>query len=170
MRSLLHWKTKTEEDWSHALIHESGHAVMAAMQAIRCYGVFLQQAKIKACTLVDPLPASLDLSNEQRLYLAAGSAAEEIFFQIPNTAASQKDRELFGNPQGITFDQMVKSAKPILLAKKLPLEKLASQLYAMVEKANGDFSNFRVQTVDSDGIVEDYWVLLDKEDLKEQLR
>lgn len=166
----LNWGDKMNEDWSHAYIHESGHAVMAILQTIRCHGIFLLQGTIKACALVDPLPHPLALSNEHRLFLAAGSAAERITFRCACLEGSGDDRRLFGNPPGITFDEKVTEAEAILLNKKPIIERLASRLHEIVKKANGDFSGFRPQQAGMGGVIRDYWVLLCKEELREELK
>ncbi len=163
----LNWENRMRRDWSHAYIHESGHAVMAALQTIRCYGIFLLQGTIKACALIDPLPQPLALSNELRLFLAAGSAAERNTLGIADFEGSADDRRLFGNPQGITFDEKVKEAEAILFNKKPIIERLASRLHEIVKKAHGDFSGFRPQQAGMGGVIRDYWVLLCKEELKE---
>lgn len=160
-----------EEDWFRAFIHESGHAIMAVMQTIRCHGIFLQQPKIKACSLIDPLPPPSGLSNKHFLYLAAGSAAELVVLGDQDSEGSQEDRRLFGTPLSITFEEKIKEAEAILLNKKLLIKTLASKLDDMVKKADGDFRCFRVQKVDAGyGIHANYWVLLCEEELKEELK
>jgi hypothetical protein len=166
----LNWQDEMNGDWSHAYIHESGHAVMAALQTIRCYGIFLLQGTIKACALIDPLPQPLALSNELRLFLASGSAAERICFGNADLQGSGDDRRLFGNPKGVTFDDKVIEAEAILLNEKPTIERLASRLHEIVKKANGDFNGFRPQQAGMGGIIRDYWVLLCKEELQEELK
>ena len=159
-----------ESDWHRAFVHESGHAIMAAMQTIPSYGIFLQKPKGKACNPIDPLPPPSDLSDKLRLYLAAGNAAERIIFVEPDLAGSGQDRKLFGNPQGVTFDEKVKEAEAILLNKRPIIERLASRLHELVKKADYDFSRFRSRPVNSGGVIEDYWVLLCEKELKEELK
>jgi hypothetical protein len=170
LTDMLSWKTQVEEDWYHALIHESGHAVMAAMQAIHCYGVFLRQNKIRACTLIEPLPPSSRLSDKHYLFLAAGSAAERNTFGKSDSEGSQDDRRLFGNPQGTSFDKKVTEAEVILLTKKPLIENLASRVDEIIKRADGDFSSFRVQKVNTGDVIEDYWVLLCEKELIEELK
>jgi len=167
---MLSWKTQTEEDWCHALIHESGHAVMAALQTIPCYGIFLKQTKMKACALIEPLPLSSELSDKHFLFLAAGSAAERNTFGKADLEGSRDDRWLFGKRQGTTFDEKVTEAEAILMNKKPLIERLASRLDEIVKKADGDFSSFRVQRVNAGGVIENYWVLLCEKELKEELK
>jgi hypothetical protein len=143
---------------------------MAAIQAIRCYGIFLKQTKIKACVLIEPLPAPSRLSSKHYLFLAAGSAAERNTYGEAHTKGSRDDRKLFGSPQGTTFDRKVKEAEAILQTKKTLIEKLASRVDEIVKRAGGDFSSFPVQRVDTCGVIEDYWVLLNEQELIEELQ
>jgi hypothetical protein len=167
---MLSWRTQAERDWCHALIHESGHALMAAIQTIRCYGIFLKQTKIKACALIEPLPAPSGLSNKHYLFLAAGSAAERNTYGEADFEGSRDDRKLFGSPQGTTFDGKVTEAEAILQTKKTLIENLASRADEIVKRAGGDFSSLRVQRVDTCGVIEDYWVLLSEQELIEELQ
>jgi len=168
--SVLSWRTPAEKDWCHALIHESGHAVMAALQGIRCYGIFLRQVGMRAAALVEPLPAPSDLTNRHHLFLAAGSAAERNSYGEADFEGSGQDRILFGNPQGTTFDEKVPEAQAILQSPKGAIEKLALRLNETVESVSGDYSSFRVQKVNSGSTVEDFWILLDEQQLSEELK
>lgn len=162
-------KKRMEADWFRAFVHESGHAAMALKQAIPCHGIFLQQPKIKACTLIEPLPPPSGLSNRHHLFLAAGSAAEQIVLGDHDFEASQEDRRLSGNPHSKAFEEKVKDAEAILLDNKLLITTLAQKLDIIVKQASGDFSSFRRQKVDAgDGITE-YWTLLCEEELKKEL-
>jgi|SRR5690348_10505485 len=150
--------------------HESGHALMAAVQSIRCYGIFLRKSPMIATALVPPLPPPSEQTDEHRLFLAAGSAAEQIILHEANSAASREDRRIFGNPQGTTFEAKVAEAEPILLKQKPRIETMASRLYDMYQKSGGDFSGFPSQLVDMGEGVKDHWVLLNEEELKEELK
>jgi hypothetical protein len=158
------------DDWFRAFVHEGGHVIMADIYTIRCHGIFLKRPKIKACNLVDPLPPALDLSNELRLYLAAGSAAEQITFGKAELAGSQEDQKSFGNPPNITFEEKVKEAETIILRKKVLIETLASRLEKLVKDANGNFSNFREQKAGMNGVIDVYWVLLNETELKDAIQ
>jgi len=164
------WQTPAEKDWCHALIHESGHALMAALQGIRCYGIFLKQIGMRAAALIEPLPASSGLSDGHYLFLAAGSAAERNTFGEADFDGSRDDRRLFGSPRGTTFDGRVTEAEAILQTKKALIENLASRVDAIVKRADGDFSSLRTQKVNLSGVIEDFWVLLDEQELMEELQ
>jgi hypothetical protein len=163
-------RRKMEGDWPRAFIHESGHAIMATMQKIRCHGIFLRQRRIKACNLIDPLPPPSGMSDKHYLYLAAGSAAEQIAIGDQDFLGSRKDREYFGNPPGTTFEEKVREAELILSKKKRLITTLASKLEEIVKKANGDFTYFPTQKVDAGDGIEVYWVLLSEDELKEILQ
>jgi hypothetical protein len=162
--------TKIVDDWLRAFTHESGHAAMAAVQLVRCYGIFLRKFPMIATALVPPLPPPSEQTNGHRLFLAAGSAAERIIFHTADSTASKEDRRIFGNPQGTTFDEKVAEAEPILLKRKPAIEGMAARLYGMYKKSGGDFSAFPSQLVDMGEGVQDYWVLLNEEELKEELK
>jgi len=158
------------DDWVQAFTHESGHAVMAAVQSVHCYGVFLRKSPLKATALIPRLPQPSEQTNGHRLFLAAGSAAETIILGKAYLPGSKEDRRVFGNPQGTTFDEKVTEAQPILLKQKPRIERLASRLYDMYKNSGGDFSGFRSQPVDlGEGVNIDHWVLLDEEELKAEL-
>ena len=63
----------------------------------------------------------------------------------------------------------VTEAEAILLNKKPIIERLASRLYEIVTKANGDFSGFRPHQAGMGGVIRDYWVLLRREELEKEL-
>jgi hypothetical protein len=167
----MRWKTQKEKDWLHALVHESGHAIIASLKEITCHGVFLKQFPLKASVLVNPLPQPSAMSNDLRLYLAAGSAAEKTVFGEADLEGSGADRLLFGEPQGTTFDEKVTEAEAILSDKKPQIERLAARLHEIVEGANGDFNGFPIQQVNQPGsaATEDFWVLLNKSELAEEI-
>ena len=158
-----------EDDWFRAFVHESGHAIMGAKQMIRCYGVFLIQQPLKACVLADPLPPPSELSNELRLYLAAGSEAELIIFKNADPAGSAQDRKFFGNPSITTFEEKRDEAEALLFDKKSLIEGLGSRLHEIYKQSGGDFSHLRVQRAGMGDNFTDYWVLLSEEELKSEL-
>ena len=143
---------------------------MAATQGIRCYGIFLKQIGMRAAALIEPLPVHSGLSDGHYLFLAAGSAAERNAFGEADFDGSRDDRRLFGSPQGTTFDGKVTEAEAILRTKEALIESLASRVDAVVKRADGDFSSFRVQKVNLSGVVEDVWVLLNEQELMEELQ
>jgi hypothetical protein len=158
------------EDWLRAFTHESGHAVMAAVQSVQCYGVFLRKSPLKATALVAPLPQPSEQTNGHRLFLAAGSAAETIILGNASLPGSKEDRKIFGNPQSTTFDEKVTEAEQILLHLKAQTERLASRLNDIYQKSGGDFSGFRSQLANLGEGVIDHRVLLNEDELKEELR
>lgn len=158
------------DDWLRAFTHESGHAVLAAVQLVQCYGVFLRKSPLKATALVPPVPQPSEQTNGHRLFLAAGSAAETIILGNVYLPGSKEDRKIFGNPQGTTFDEKFSEAEQILLKLKPQTERLASGLYDIYQKSGGDFSGFRSQLANLGEEVIDHWVLLNEDELKEELK
>ena len=144
---------------------------MGTLQGVLCHGVFIIKKTVKACILTPPMPKSSDLSDELRLYLAAGSAAERVVFGKEDVGASRNDREIFGTPQGAAFEAKITGAEKLLSKEKRTLERLALHLFDLVRSADGNFSSFRSQSAGPPaGPIEDYWVLLNEEELKAQLR
>jgi hypothetical protein len=45
-----------------------------------------------------------------------------------------------------------------------------ARLDAMVKRAAGDFSSFRVQKTNFGGVIEDFWLLLNEQELIEELQ
>jgi len=143
---------------------------MAALQGIRCHGIFLKQIGMRAAALIEPLPVHCGLSDGHYLFLAAGSAAERNTFGEADFDGSRDDRRLFGSPQGATFDGKITEAEAILQTKKALIKNLASRVDATVKRANGDFGSLRVQKVNLSGVIEDFWVLLNEQELMEELQ
>jgi hypothetical protein len=161
----------TDDAWFRAFVHECGHATIATMHAIRCHGIFLlQKPKIKACTLVDPLPPPSELFPEQRLYLAAGSAAERLVLGEADPQGAGEDKRLFGQPVGETFEGKVEEARTLLTAKKALIESLAMKLYKMYQNAGGDFKILREQQAGVGLNITLYWVLLAEKELRDELK
>ena len=158
------------DDWLRAFTHESGHAVMAAVQSVHCHGIFLRKSPMIATALVPPLPPPSEQTNGHRLFLAAGSAAEQVIFHKADSSASREDRRIFGNPQGTNFDEKVAEAEPILSEKKPRIERMAARLYGMYQKSGGDFSAFPSRLVDMGEGVINHWVLLNEDELKQELK
>ncbi len=171
IHTMPHGETQSEKDWWQAFIHESGHAIMGTLQHVRCFGVFIQKEKVKVCVLTASLPKPSTLTDQMRLYLAAGSAAERVILGNENIEASRGDREIFGNPVDTTFEEKVAEGEILLLKEKPTLERLAWHLFDLVKRADGNFHGFRSQqSGPKGGPYEDYWVLLNDEELKAELK
>jgi len=97
------------KDFLRMSVHESGHALMAHLQQVACGGIWFEENSERFASMTD-LPVSTELSREHYLVLAAGSAAEKLFFDgyCPTGAAS--DAEYFKGVKAPNFDQTVNEA------------------------------------------------------------
>jgi hypothetical protein len=49
---------KMEEEWERPLVHESGHALIAVLEGIPCYGICFEKGEgiARLCALIAPPP------------------------------------------------------------------------------------------------------------------
>jgi len=158
-----------EKEWGRAFVHESGHAVMATLQEIPCHGVYYQRSEKggKFCTLIPPKPAP-ERTQKDYLFLAAGSAAENLIYKDHDEEAAGADRKDFDLPDSPVFDEVVEHASRILRAKRRHLKRLISMLKARVRQVDYDLD--RLPEVGMDGSDQRYLRLLAKEELEEAVR
>lgn len=154
-----------EEEWGRALVHESGHALMATLQGISCRGVFYQRSERggKFCTLIPP-KRSTERIRQDYLFLAAGSAAENLIYKSHDEEAAGADKKDFDLPDSPVFDEAVEDASSILLVRRRHLKRLISMLKANVRQV--DYNLDRLPEVGMDGSDQRYLRLLGKEELE----
>jgi hypothetical protein len=165
---MLNWEVEMEEKWGRAFVHESGHALMAVLQGIACFGVFYDLSTKKFCALISPLPVPSDFSKNHYLFLSAGSAAEKIIYGNPDDEAAKSDRLDFANPGAPQFDETVSEAHAILVEKKRQLKRLVSQLKARMRLA--DFDVGQLPEVGMDGSDKKFATLLTQQILEDSVR
>jgi hypothetical protein len=168
MKSEPNWEVKMEHEWGRAFVHESGHALMAVLQGIPCYGIYYEENSGKFCALIEPLPPPADLSKKHYLFLAASGAAEQITYGNQDDDGGKSDRGDFENPGAPSFQETVNEAQVILRGKVRQLKRLVSKLKAKVRQADYDVG--RLPEVGMDGSDKKYAVLLSKEELEDALR
>jgi hypothetical protein len=132
------WEIASSSNWKRIFLHESGHALMAVLQAIPCYGIFYRGDKDTACALTPPLPAHSLYSKGHYLFLAAGSGAEATKYTGMSFFGSRADRKLFGGTPA-QFSQSVEEAYNIFLGKLDLLTAVASKVQANFDQAGSDF-------------------------------
>ena len=166
---MVDWEQRMEEEWGHALVHESGHALMATLQEILCHGVYYQRSEKggKFCTLIPPNPAD-ERTKKDYLFLAAGSAAENLIYKDHDEAAAGADRKDFDLPDSPVFDEAVEDASRILCSKRRYLKRLISMLKAKARQVDFDLS--RLPEIGMDGSEQRYSVLLSKKELEAAVR
>jgi hypothetical protein len=166
---MVDWEQRMEEEWGHALVHESGHALMATLQEILCHGVYYQRSEKggKFCTLIPPKPAD-ERTKKDYLFLAAGSAAENLIYKDHDEEASGADRKDFDLPDSPVFDRALEDASKVLVAKRRHLKRLVSMLKAKVRQVDYDLD--RLPEVGMDGSDQRYLRLIGKEELEAAFR
>jgi len=120
-----------EEDVRRALLHESGHAVMAVLQKIKCDGIYYLKDRKKFCTIAYFPP---QLSKGDYVFHASGVAAERIFYPREDVDASAHDRIVFEKDGAPGFEETVSEAKSILLNKKTEIETIEMKLWKTVAR------------------------------------
>jgi hypothetical protein len=166
---MVDWEQRMEEEWGHAFVHESGHALMATLQEIRCYGVYYQRSEKggKFCTLIPPKPP-IERTNKDYLFLAAGCAAENLIYKGHDEEAAGADRKDFDLPDSPLFDGALADASKVLFAKRRHLKRLVSMLKAKVRQVDYDLD--RLPGVGMDGSDQRYLRLIGKEELEAAFR
>ncbi len=120
------------EELKRVAVHESGHAVMAVIQGMPCYGMFFtyEPQEVQAtgdsdgrfCMLVKN---SSPWKKGDYLQAAAGAGAERLFFGDYEQAGSRADRIEFSAPDGPEWEATVEEARAILEGKKDKIATLA---------------------------------------------
>ena len=82
--------------WNRVFLHESGHALMAVLQDITCYGVAYRSDKDTASTSVPPLPTQKTDAHRLFLGAGAGSAAEATKYSGMSFFGAKDDRKQHG--------------------------------------------------------------------------
>jgi hypothetical protein len=157
-----------EDEWGRAFVHESGHALMAVIQGIPCWGICLEVGGGggKFCTLIPPQVLS-ERASAYYLYLAAGAAAEELIYK-DHDAGSDADKRDFMTANAPNFGDTIEEGKTLLLSRMRHLRRLVSMLKTRTRQADFDLS--RVPETRMDGTDKTYRVLLSKDDLESALR
>jgi hypothetical protein len=120
-----------DEDIVRALIHESGHAVTAALQEVYCHGIYYLKDRKRFCAIAD-IPQE-PLKNHYLVY-AGGAAAERIFYGKEEDGPSRADMAFFERVGAPVFEDTVKELQPILLGKKGEIEILKVKLISTVSR------------------------------------
>src|SRR5712671_6633242 len=127
-------EVRMEEEWGRAFVHESGHALMAVLQGIPCYGIYYEKDSRKFCALIEPLPPPAHFSKKHYLFLAASSAAEQIKYGDQDDDGAKSDRADFESLGAPTFQETLDEARVVLLGKARQLKRLVSKLKAKVRQ------------------------------------
>jgi hypothetical protein len=155
-----------EELLEPVFVHESGHALVAALLSIPCDGISYQKDFDGGRFCAEfPGGHSAAVSKEECLVSAAGAAAELLVHPDRESEGAAIDREDFNESSALSFDEAMTEAHALLLKQKRKLRRLVSILKQRVRGV--DFDLARLPEKQLDGKL--YGVLLSKEDLHEAL-
>ena len=158
----MKWDYILSDDWNRVFLHESGHALMAVLEGIPCYGVFFQNDVKKACTLIQPLPNPSQYTHGQYLFLAAGSAAEMTKYSNPDFNGTRADRKLFGTA---SYPEGIAAAHKVLAGKSELLKLLHARITVNYKQAGSDFKRLTQCDKSIGNAVKKVGVLLSKIEL-----
>jgi hypothetical protein len=156
----------TDRELEQVFIHESGHALVAALLNIPCDGICYQKDLDGGMfCAVFPGGHSAAVSKQECLVSAAGVAAELLVHPDRESEGAGKDREDFSESSALSFEKAVTASRAILLKEKRKLRRLVSMAKQRMREVDCDLG--RLAEKEIDGKV--YGVLLSKEDLNEVL-
>lgn len=158
-----------EQEWGHAFVHESGHALMAILQAIPCHGICYQKDgdSGKFCTLVPPKSA-VGRTTKEYLFLAGGVAAEKLIYNNHDEQTAEADMRDFDSPGAPAFDTTTSKALEILSSRRRHLKRLVSLLKAKARQADFDLAS--LPEVGMDGSDKRYRILLGEEEIRDAVQ
>ena len=161
--SLFPQPARCASDVEQALVHESGHALMAVLQGITCLGICFDREEEKFCALGPPPKPPEQWSRQDYLFSAAGVAAEKVIYgrdhDSGGAGADQKDFESSNAPP---FEQTVSEAYEILSGEDMKLKRLTSRLMARVKGLGFNFMS--LPRTEANG--KRFPVLLNREELE----
>jgi hypothetical protein len=164
-----------ERTWGRALVHESGHALMAVLQGITCHGICFETNSGTFCT-VTPFRSPGELSKKDYLFFAASTAAELLLCRFPDAEAAgtswiqlgaATDSNYFQTPGAPSREETVGEAVTILLGRIKQLQRLASLLRNKVRERDCDLSRLPLLGKEASG--KKFVVLLSKKELEDAL-
>ncbi len=133
---------RCESDVEQALVHESGHALMAVLQGITCPGICFDRDEGKFCAPGPPPKPPEQWPRQDYLFSAAGVAAEKVIYgRNHDSAGAGADRKDFESLNAPPFEQTVSEAYEILSGEDMRLKRLTSGLMAKVKGLGFNFSS-----------------------------
>lgn len=152
-----------ENDFEKALAHESGHALMANLYGIPCYGICFER-NIDGGQFCALLGSSLvEKSHANYLVSAAGVGAELLMYPNQTSNGAEADRADFASAQAPAFEETVSQAKAILTREKNRLDRLIGALNDKLSNVNFDLS--LLPETGMDGSTKRYLILLNQDEL-----
>jgi hypothetical protein len=161
------WEEVLEETWGRALVHESGHALMAVLEDIPCRGIHFDKTVKKFCAITD-LPRDSEYSKKHYLFLTASSAAELVIYGNQDEDGAKSDRLAFQNTGAPSVQDTLNEAHTLLLGNKRKLKRLVSKLKAKCRQVDLNLAN--LPETNMDGSDHEFGVLLTKVELEDAVR
>lgn len=156
-----------EENWGRALVHESGHALMAVLEDIHCRGVFYDKTVNRFCAITD-LPPESEYSTKHYLFLTASSAAELVIYGTQDEEGAKSDRLPFQNVGAPSLQDTLTQAHTVMLRNESKLNRLISELKGKCLQV--DLNLGALPVVGMDGSDHKFAVLLPKDKLEDAVR
>ena len=124
---------------SRIFAHESGHAIIATLEAIEYRGIACNKDEPQFSTLAClPRPPE-ELSERDYSFLAAGVAAERIYCERRHEdEGGDDDRAYFNQPNAPDFETTVAAVCKILSARKATIGFIVSALKTKLKEVNFD--------------------------------
>jgi hypothetical protein len=154
-----------EAEWGPALVHESGHALVAVVKGMPCYGIYFERDSGRFCAITGD--HSSGHSTNDYLISVAGAAAELLVYPGRISEGAGADDADFDSSDAPPRDQIENEARLILLEENKSLKGLIAALKAKIESV--DFDLGRLPEVGMDGSDKRYLTLLDKRELEESI-
>jgi hypothetical protein len=158
---------KLEAHWGHALVHESGHALMAVLQEISYHAIAYDKTALNFCTLTE-LPPESEYSEKHYFFRAAGSAAELVIYGHYDEVTAKSDRLPFQNTGAPSVQDTLNEARTLLLGHETKVKQMVSQLKAKCLEV--DLNMLVLRDVSIVGSDHKFGVLLTSEELKDAVR
>jgi hypothetical protein len=153
-----------EENWGRALVHESGHALMAVPLGVPCYGIYFHKTANKFCAIAD-LPPESGYSDVHYLFLTASSAAELIVYGSEDEDGAKSDRLAFQNAGAPSVQDALNRSHALLLGNEHKLKRLVSKLKSKCLQVALNLAN--LPEIGMDGSDDRFGVLLSKAELED---
>jgi hypothetical protein len=150
-------------DWGPPLVHESGHALMAVLKGMPCYGIYFERDSERFCAIIGNHTSGH--FKDDYLVSVAGAAAELLVYPDNISEGAGADDADFDSLDAPPREQIENEARLILLEEKKGLEGLIAALKTKIESV--DFDLGRLPEVGMDGSDKRYLTLLDKRELEE---
>jgi hypothetical protein len=161
------WEKVLEETWGRALVHESGHALMAALQEIPCRGIYYDKTARKFSVIAD-LPMESEYTKKHYIFLTASSAAELVTYGNQDEDAAKSDRLAFQKAGAPSIEDTLNEARTMLLENKRKLKRLVSKLKAKCREV--DLNLGALPETEMDGSDHKFGILLSKQELEDAVR